>query len=108
MSYFPYLKMCPSVSFISSLEATNQHFADYIRSHWGIENQLHWCLDVVFGEDDSRIRQGHSARNMSLMRRFTLNLLRQETSKASLTMKRYKAAMDNDFLLKILDDSGFI
>ena len=45
---------------------------------------------------------------MSLMRRFTLNLLRQETSKASLTMKRYKAAMDNDFLLKILDDSGFI
>ena len=94
--------------FISSLEATNQHFADYIRSHWGIENQLYWCLDVVFGEDDSRIRQGHSARNMSLMRRFTLNLLRQETSKASLTMKRYKAAMDNDFLLKILDDSGFI
>lgn len=94
--------------FISSLEATNEQFADYIRSHWGIENQLHWCLDVVFGEDDSRIRQGHSARNMSLMRRFTLNLLRQETSKASLTMKRYKAAMNNDFLLKILNDSGFI
>ncbi len=94
--------------FISSLEATNSQFADYIRSHWGIENQLHWCLDVVFGEDDSRIRQGHSARNISLMRRFTLNLLRQETSKASLTMKRYKAAMDNNFLLKILRDSGFI
>lgn len=94
--------------FISSLEATNQQFADYIRSHWGIENQLHWCLDVVFGEDDSRIRQGHSPRNMSLMRRFTLNLLRQETSKVSLAMKRYKAAMDNDFLLKILADSGFI
>lgn len=76
---------------------------------WGIENQLHWCLDVVFGEDNSRIRQGHSARNMSLMRRFTLNLLRQEnSSKASLTMKRYKAAMDNGFLLKILADSGFI
>jgi hypothetical protein len=78
------------------------------RAHYLIENQLHWCLDVVFGEDDSRIRQGHSARNMSLMRRFTLNLLRQETSKASLTMKRYKAALDNDFLLKILADSGFI
>ena len=94
--------------FISSLEASNQQFGDYIRNHWGIENQLHWCLDVVFGEDDSRIRQGHSARNMSLMRRFTLNLLRQETSKASLTMKRYKAAMDNQFLLKILAESGFI
>lgn len=94
--------------FISSLEATNEQFADYIRSHWGIENQLHWCLDVVFGEDDSRIRQGHSARNMSLMRRFTLNLLRQENSNRSLTMKRYMAAMDNDFLLKVLADSGFI
>jgi predicted transposase YbfD/YdcC len=94
--------------FISSLEATNQQFAKYIRSHWGIENQLHWCLDVVFDEDNSRIRQGHSARNMSLMRRFTLNLLRQETSKTSLKMKRYKAAMDNDFLLKILADSDFI
>jgi predicted transposase YbfD/YdcC len=94
--------------FISSLEATNEQFADYIRSHWGIENQLHWCLDVVFGEDDSRIRQGHSARNMSLMRRFTLNLLRQENSNRSLTMKRYMAAMDNNFLIKILADSGFI
>lgn len=94
--------------FISSLEVTNQQFADYIRSHWGIENQLHWCLDVVFGEDDSRIRQGHSARNMSLMRRFTLNLLRQENSNRSLTMKRYMAAMDNNFLIKILADSGFI
>ncbi|MEB3121290.1 MAG: ISAs1 family transposase, partial [Snowella sp.] len=94
--------------FISSLEATNEQFADYIRSHWGIENQLHWCLDVVFGEDDSRIRQGHSARNMSLMRRFTLNLLRQENSNRSLTMKRYMAAMDNNFLIKILTDSGFI
>jgi len=94
--------------FISSLEATNQQFAKYIRSHWGIENQLHWCLDVVFDEDNSRIRQGHSARNMSLMRRFTLNLLRQETSKTSLKMKRYKAAMDNDFRLKLLADSGFI
>jgi len=94
--------------FISSLEATNQQFAKYIRNHWGIENQLHWCLDVVFDEDNSRIRQGHSARNMSLMRRFTLNLLRQETSKTSLKMKRYKAAMDNDFLLKILADSDFI
>lgn len=94
--------------FISSLEATNQQFANYIRSHWGIENQLHWCLDVVFREDDSRIRQGHSARNMSLMRRLTLNLLRQETSNTSLVMKRYKAAMDNNFLLKILTDSGFI
>jgi predicted transposase YbfD/YdcC len=94
--------------FISSLEATNQQFANYIRSHWGIENQLHWCLDVIFGEDNSRIRQGHSARNISLMRRFTLNLLRQETSNTSLIMKRYKAAMDNDFLLKILADSGFI
>lgn len=94
--------------FISSVEATHQQFGEYIRSHWGIENQLHWCLDVVFGEDDSRIRNGHSARNLSLMRRLALNLLRQETSRKSLKMKRYHAAMDNHFLLKILNDAGFI
>ena len=86
--------------YLSSLEATNQQFADYIRSHWGIENQLHWCLDVVFGEDDSRIRQGHSARNMSLMRRFTLNLLRQETSKA---IAAFRITRTPKFLL----DKGF-
>ena len=92
--------------YLSSVQADAKTFAGYIRAHWGIENQLHWCLDVTFSEDDCRIRQGHAPRNMSLLRRMALNLLRQEKSKASLKMKRYRAAMDNHFLLKILLDSG--
>ena len=94
--------------FSSSLAVDSQTFARYIRSHWGIENQLHWCLDVTFSEDKSRIRKDHAPRNISLLRRLSLNLLRQETSKLSLKMKRYKAAMDNQFLLKVLADAGII
>lgn len=94
--------------FMSSLAVDTPTFARYIRSHWGIENQLHWCLDVTFAEDKSRIRKDHAPRNISLLRRLSLNLLRQETSKLSLKMKRYKAAMDDRFLLKILADAGMI
>jgi predicted transposase YbfD/YdcC len=94
--------------FISSLADDTPSLGQYIRSHWGIENQLHWCLDVTFAEDKSRIRKDHAPRNISLLRRFSLNLLRQETSKLSLKMKRYKAAMDNQFLLKVLADAGMI
>lgn len=92
--------------FLSSLPSDCEEFADYIRNHWSIENKLHWCLDVIFREDDSRIREGHSARNMSLLRRLSLNLLRQDKSKGSLTMKRYKAGLNNDFLISMLLDSG--
>lgn len=91
--------------FISSLPAEYNEYGNCIRSHWGIENQLHWCLDVLFKEDDSRLREGHSSRNMSVLRRMSLNLLRQESTKTSLKMKRYKAGLDNNFLLKILADS---
>lgn len=92
--------------FLSSLSSESEQFADCIRHHWSIENQLHWCLDVIFREDSSRIRQGHSARNMSLLRRLTLNILRQDKSKGSLTMKRYKAGLNNNFLVSVLLDSG--
>lgn len=88
--------------FLSSLSVDAQAFAQYIRAHWGIENQLHWCLDVVFAEDACRVRKDHAPRNLSLLRRLALNLLRQEPSKASLKMKRYRAGLDNEFLLKIL------
>jgi predicted transposase YbfD/YdcC len=94
--------------FMSSLTVDTPTFARYIRSHWGIENQLHWCLDVTFAEDKSRIHKDHAPRNISLLRRLSLNVLRQETSKLSLKMKRYKAAMDNQFLLKVLADAGMI
>lgn len=91
--------------FLSSLSTDAQTFARYIRAHWGVENQLHWCLDVVFKEDASRIRKHHAPRNMSLLRRLTLNLLRQEPSKGSLAMKRYRAGLDDQFMLQILSAS---
>jgi predicted transposase YbfD/YdcC len=88
--------------FLSSLAVDAVKFARYIRAHWGIENQLHWCLDVVFNEDAARVRKGHAPRNFSLLRRFALNLLRQDASKGSLAMKRYKAGLDDQFMLQIL------
>ena len=91
--------------FLSSLAADFAHFPSSIRSHWGIENQLHWCLDVIFSEDDSRIRKDHAPRNMTILRRLALNLLRQDTSKGSLKMKRYQAGLNNNFLLQILSNS---
>lgn len=92
--------------FLSSLKPEFSDFPVAIRSHWGIENQLHWCLDVVFAEDDSRIRKDHAPRNMSLLKRLALNLLRQHGSKDSLKMKRYRAGLDNAFLLQLLSHSG--
>jgi predicted transposase YbfD/YdcC len=91
--------------FLSSLSTDASTFAGYIRAHWGVENQLHWCLDVVFKEDASRIRTGHAPHNMSLLRRLALNLLRQEPSKGSLAMKRYRAGLDDQFMLQILSAS---
>lgn len=88
--------------FLSSLSTDAPTFARYIRAHWGVENQLHWCLDVVFKEDASRIRTDHAPRNLSLLRRLALNLLRQEPSKGSLAMKRYRAGLDDQFMLQIL------
>ncbi|MGD2180696.1 ISAs1 family transposase [Lusitaniella coriacea] len=88
--------------FLSSVAADAQAMAGYIRSHWGIENQLHWCLDVLFREDSCRIRSGHAPRNLSLLRRLALNILRQDSSPGSLKMKRYRAGLDNNFLLQIL------
>jgi len=84
--------------YITSLEAKVGVFSESVRSHWGIENSLHWVMDVVFGEDRSRIRQGHAAENMSFLRRFVTTLLKQDTSKSSLKQKRKEAAWDTDFL----------
>jgi predicted transposase YbfD/YdcC len=88
--------------YISSLLPDASRHNRLIRSHWTMENSLHWVLDVTFNEDASRIRQGHAAQNLNLIRRLSVNLLKREPSKASLNMKRYKAGLDNDFLMKIL------
>ena len=74
-----------------------------IRSHWGIENSLHWVLDVAFKEDDSRIRIGDGAENFAVLRRITLNLLKQEKSrKSSMRVKRYRATCSLEYLETVM------
>ena len=93
---------CETRFFLTSLDTDAQSFAHYLRAHWGVENSLHWCLDVVFAEDASRIRTPQAAQNFSCLRRLALNLLRQHPGKESLKMKRYRAALEDAFLLSIL------
>ena len=89
--------------YLSSLPVDIARFAEAVRGHWSIENSCHWLLDVVFGEDDSRLRVGHAAENMALLRRFALNLLnREQATKLSGPSKRFKAALDERYLVKIL------
>lgn len=89
--------------FLISLDGGVERFAKAARGHWGIENKLHWSLDVVFHEDDSRIRSGHSPENMTLIRKIALNLLSKESStKLGKQAKRLKAGWDNNYLVKVL------
>ncbi len=78
-------------------------FGRAARSHWGIENRVHWALDVAFREDESRVRVGDGAENLAVLRHFALNLLRQErTAKGSRATKRFRAALDDAYLLTVL------
>lgn len=78
-------------------------FARAVRGHWGVENSLHWVLDVVFGEDQSRARSGHAAENLAATRRLAVNLLRRDkTCKRSIKGKLMRAAIDSDYLKRIL------
>jgi len=90
--------------YISTLDGSDaRRMAEVIRGHWGIENKLHYALDVSFAEDQCRVRKGHAAENFSRIRRLALNLLRKETSKKrGIKGKRLAAAWDHDYLLKIL------
>ncbi len=89
--------------FISSLEPKASQVLAAVRSHWGVENQLHWILDVVFDEDHSRIRKDHAPQNFAVIRQIALNLLKQEkTAKGGIQAKRLQAAWDTDYLLKII------
>lgn len=89
--------------FLASLPRGAPRFARAVRSHWGIENQLHWVLDVQFGEDQSRARAGFAAENLATLRRLALNLLKRETTKKrGIRGKQKNAGWDHRYLLRLL------
>lgn len=90
--------------YISSLDADAKQLNRVIRSHWSIENSLHWVLDIAFREDDSRIRKDHGPENVATLRHIALNLLKQDKSiKVGIKSKRKNAGWDERYLLKVLN-----
>ena len=89
--------------FISSLKAKAKPFAEAVRMHWGIENGLHWCLDVGFNEDACRVRKDYAPENFAVIRHIALNLLKNEkTAKVGIKNKRLMAGWDTAYLAKLL------
>ena len=89
--------------YISSLSASALKMAGAIRSHWSIENQAHWILDVALREDEQKAKTGNIAENLSVIRRIALNMLKQERSaKCGIEIKRQMAGWDNKYLLKVI------
>ncbi len=89
--------------YITSLTSDAQKIGSAIRQHWGIENSVHWTLDVTFNEDECRIRSLHSPQNFSLLRRIALNALERESSfRRSIRQKSRRAAMNDQYMLSVL------
>jgi predicted transposase YbfD/YdcC len=91
--------------YITSLPALASLLLGAVRAHWGIENQCHWLLDVAFGEDASRTRSRNADHNLAILRKIALNLVRQHPAKGALKRKRYRAALNEDFLFDIIQSS---
>jgi predicted transposase YbfD/YdcC len=89
-------------SYLSSRPPDAAALAQAVRAHWGIENRLHWVLDVTFHEDDSRVRTDHAPENFAILRHWALNLLRQDPAKGSIATKRFRAALDDRYLGALL------
>lgn len=98
---------CERRFYISSKPAEAKSFAQAVRQHWGIENQLHWILDMTCHEDQCRVRQGNAAEHFSILRRIAMNLLKREGSQLSMKAKRKKAGWDFSFLCHVLACNGF-
>lgn len=88
--------------YISSLPPNARQILDATRQHWRVENSLHWVLDVTFREDEARIRKENSPQNFAVLRHIALNILKHDASKGSLKQKRYRAALDDEFLFQLL------
>jgi predicted transposase YbfD/YdcC len=95
-------KSCTETRFYITCLDSVEDFAYAVRNHWGIENSLHWCLDVVFREDSNRTRKDNSAENFAVISRLALNVLKQYPVKMSLARKRRKCHYDADFMADVL------
>lgn len=95
-------RTCTTHFYLTSYAGTAAEMAAFVRGHWGIENGLHWVPDVVFREDDSRVRAGHAGENLAMVRRTAVSLLRRAPGKGTTPTKRLKAGWDDDYLLQVL------
>ena len=95
----------PSASsrfYITSRDADAQRLGEAVRAHWGIENGLHWVMDMVFRDDECRIRKDHAPANFATVKHMASNILRRAPGKDSLRVKRKIAAWDDDFLASLI------
>jgi predicted transposase YbfD/YdcC len=88
--------------YITSLRVSAKKLAGYVRGHWGVENGLHWCLDVSFGEDANRTRDKNAGANLGVVRRVAASLLKQDKGRGSIKAKRFGAALDEEYLARVL------
>lgn len=91
-----------TVYYLSSLPPDAKRILAATRAHWSVENTFHWTMDVVFGEDASRVRVDEAPENFAVIRHVAMNLLKRHPAKLSLKRKRFRAALDDSFLLELL------